>query len=77
MYYIWAFLQTQRLLVKKKEIQMSYYCDAAECTSQSCKAKKLNIYPFMADVTWVKWLKDLSAQRRWTTQIQRERKIKR
>ena len=39
------------------------YCDASECTAHRSKAKELHICPFMADVTWVKWLKDLSAQR--------------
>ena len=55
---------------------MVYYWDAAEYTSHSSKPKKLHIYPFMADVTWVKWPKDLSVQRRWTALISCERKDK-
>ena len=38
---------------------MVHYCNAAECKSYRFKAKKLDIYPFMADMMWVKWLKDL------------------
>ena len=37
------------------------------------KAKKLHLCPFVADVTWVKWLKDLFVDRRLT---QSERKDK-
>ena len=39
-------------------------------------AKKLNMYPFMVDVTWVKWSKDLSVQTRWKALIQCERRGK-
>ena len=44
--------------------------------SHRSKAKKLHIYPFMAEVMWVKWQKDLSAQRRWKALIWCERKDK-
>lgn len=44
---------------------MTYHCDAAECTSNRSKD------PFMADVRWVKWLRDFSAEK---TLIQHEGK---
>ena len=53
---------------------MRHNCDAAKQTSQGSKAKKLHIYPFMADVMLVE--KDLSAQRRWKALIQQEGKEK-
>ena len=38
--------------------------------------KMPHIYPFTADMTWVKRLKELSAQKRWKAPIQHERKDK-
>ena len=40
-----------------------YHCNAVESTSHRSKAKTLQIYPFMADVMWIKYPKDLSVQR--------------
>ena len=44
---------------------MVYDCNTAKSTLQCSKAKKLHIYPFVADVTPIKRLKDLSAERGW------------
>lgn len=40
----------------------------------STKALKLHVHPFLAYVTWGKWLKELSAQRRWKLLIWHEEK---
>ena len=47
---------------------MVYNCNAVEYKSHSSKAKKLHIYPFMADAMWVK--------KRWKAPIWHERKDK-
>ena len=57
------------------ETKTVYYCDAAECKLHSYKAKKLHIYAFMADVTWVKW-PNPPPLRRWKVLIQCEKKDK-
>ena len=51
-----------------------YYCNALECPSHISKTKKLHMYPFMAEVMWVTWPRDLPAQRRWKPLVQRVRK---
>ena len=51
---------------------MVHYCDATECKYHRSKAKRLLIYPFMADMKWAKWLEDVSAQTRWKVPIRRE-----
>ena len=55
---------------------MVYYGNAAEFKSHRFKPKTLHIYPFRADLTCLKWLKLLSAQRRWKALIQREWRVK-
>ena len=65
-FYIIFYLQTT----------MVYYYDAVECKSQNSIGSNLHIYPFMADVMWVKWLKYISAQRRWKALTLCERKDK-
>ena len=52
------------------------YCDVAEHPSHNSKAKELHINPFVAEVTWAKWPKDLSEQRRWTALILRQQNDK-
>ena len=84
-----TFWQTWPLHAKKSNTYNSFYstffnlqttfmycCDAPEYISHSSKAKKLHICPFVADVTWVKCRKDLSAQRRWKALFHHERKNK-
>ena len=36
-----------------------YYYNATDSTSPASKAKKLHTYPFMADVMWAKWQRNL------------------
>ena len=82
MFHLKGFLQARSLPVKKamhqKAIQIINFTSFSTFkrlwSTIRFKAKTLHIYPFMANVTWVKWLKDPSVQRRWKTLIQRERK---
>ncbi len=44
---------------------MVYYCLSPECASHSAKAKKLEKYAWMADITWVKFPRDPALVERW------------
>ena len=54
---------------------MVFYCEAAQCSSHSNKAKRLHIYPFMRGVTWVKFPKDSRSLARWKALCRRKDKF--
>ena len=55
---------------------MVFVCEAAHCWSHSGKRHNLQLYPWMADVSWVKWPKDRTTQNRWKRLIRRDGKDK-
>ena len=56
--------------------QLVSECIMLQIVYPRAKAKKLHIYLFAYDVTWVETPKDVAAQRWWTALIWREKKDK-
>ena len=56
--------------------RMVYHCAAAQCSSHDAKRARPDVYPWMQEVTWVKFPKDPARLARWKRLLRRGGKSK-